>query len=74
LNGAQVVVAFQDAFDRAIWFTEIQGEAFQASKVPLTATEAHGLFTVLSHDGQLAAHFVVDRTKEPWGFVRVESR
>lgn len=74
LNGAQVVVAFQDAFDRAIWFAEIQGEAFQASKVPLTATEAHGLFTVLSHNGQLAAHFVVDRTKEPWGFVRVESR
>lgn len=74
LQGEQVVVAFQDAFDRSLHTAVFNGESFDVTKAPLPATEAQGFYSKISSDGRVVAHFVIDRTQEPWGFVRVERR
>jgi len=69
--GDSVRVVFQDAFDHALYEAKWNSESFDLSKVPLPPNEAGGFYVTFSRDSDFFADWLVDRTQEPWGRVRV---
>ncbi|MEZ4458574.1 MAG: hypothetical protein R3E66_02375 [bacterium] len=71
VGGDDVRVVFQDAFDRALYEARWNGDGFDLAKVPLPAAEAGGFYTAFSPGGDVYVDWLIDRTAEPWGRLRV---
>ncbi len=69
--GDSVRVVFQDAFDRTLYEAKWNSESFDLSKIPLVPGEAGGFYVTFSSGSDFVADWLVDRTAEPWGRVRV---